>query len=292
MKIRRKTRVLALAALAIAAMLLLVNGLNGLTLKPGRSLFFGADFIFAPGEAQYLPGGELILWFIRVVFGLAWIGLPLMVIYLIVSAEARRKMLRFLKRTLPPLIVLFTLAKIAQILLSGRSLAEAISPGAGAGGQDLSTEGLEPFSGQPPEWLVILSSLLVAGLVLALAVMLVNSRRRKKAGETPVARIAREAQQALDEINAGADLGGTIIRCYHDMAAVILEQRGLARDRAMTAHEFEAFLSEKGLPFEPLHTLTRLFEDVRYGGIRPGEREERRAVDSLTAIVAACGGQQ
>jgi hypothetical protein len=56
----------------------------------------------------------------------------------------------------------------------------------------------------------------------------------------------------------------------------------------MTPSEFEQALQGKGLPREPVHQLTHLFEEVRYGARQVGEREERQAIDSLSAIVAAC----
>ena len=56
----------------------------------------------------------------------------------------------------------------------------------------------------------------------------------------------------------------------------------------MTPHEFERILQERGLPRGPVHDLTQLFEQVRYGGYNPGRQEERVAVSSLSAIVTAC----
>jgi hypothetical protein len=55
----------------------------------------------------------------------------------------------------------------------------------------------------------------------------------------------------------------------------------------MTTHEFEEILQGKGLPDEPIHQLTLLFEDVRYGNLNPGEADETRAISSLGAIVSA-----
>jgi hypothetical protein len=64
--------------------------------------------------------------------------------------------------------------------------------------------------------------------------------------------------------------------------------RNIHRDRYMTPHEFEAYLEGRGLPREPVRQLTALFEQVRYGGVRPGRADERTAISSLEAIVAAC----
>ena len=42
------------------------------------------------------------------------------------------------------------------------------------------------------------------------------------------------------------------------------------------------------LPGGRVPRLTRLFEDVRYGTVSPGKREEQQAIASLKAIAEAC----
>ena len=98
-----------------------------------------------------------------------------------------------------------------------------------------------------------------------------------------------QAQSALDALQAGGDLKNTIIKCYYQMCAVINEHRGILRSQTMTPHEFEDYLASKGLPGEPVHQLTHLFEDVRYGNLLAGAAEEQVALNSLTAIIEACG---
>jgi hypothetical protein len=72
------------------------------------------------------------------------------------------------------------------------------------------------------------------------------------------------------------------------MLQAVEEYKNIRRDRDMTPHEFELALERRGLPREPIHQLTELFEQVRYGGQVPGRAEERLAVSSLSAIVSAC----
>jgi len=43
-----------------------------------------------------------------------------------------------------------------------------------------------------------------------------------------------------------------------------------------------------GLPVNPVHELTRLFEDVRYGDLVVGDEERKRAVNALRVIAAVC----
>jgi hypothetical protein len=72
------------------------------------------------------------------------------------------------------------------------------------------------------------------------------------------------------------------------MSRVVAEAREIRRDKATTPHEFEDVLAQAGLPAEPLHALTKVFEDVRYGGLTPGPAERQAAIVSLEAIAAAC----
>ena len=61
------------------------------------------------------------------------------------------------------------------------------------------------------------------------------------------------------------------------------------REETMTAREFEDQLVKKGLPQEAIRTLTRLFEQVRYGSAPPNPRDEVLALECLTDIAKACG---
>jgi hypothetical protein len=79
-----------------------------------------------------------------------------------------------------------------------------------------------------------------------------------------------------------------IIRAYRQMSRSVAEGRKLVRQQTMTPREFEEYLAAAGLPSAPVQVLTHLFEDVRYGGLVAGSAERQAAIDSLTAIAAAC----
>jgi hypothetical protein len=112
-----------------------------------------------------------------------------------------------------------------------------------------------------------------------------NAQRRLR---EPLKNVEREAQAALDAIMAGADLREAILLCYLQMVETIKEYRGIYRDQDMTPREFEVFLEKRGVPRDPVHQLTRLFEDVRYGTFKPGRTDEQTAISSLSSIVSAC----
>jgi hypothetical protein len=113
-------------------------------------------------------------------------------------------------------------------------------------------------------------------------------RRTRRKEELPLEKIERRAQDAIDELAAGGDLREVIQRCYFRMIDALHEYRNIDRERDVTPHEFELILQRHGLPPDPVHQLTDLFERVRYGAHRPGRQDEQLAVSSLSAIVAAC----
>jgi len=101
--------------------------------------------------------------------------------------------------------------------------------------------------------------------------------------------IAQAARTSLDDLSAGRDLDDAVMRCYLRMTEVVAHQRGLQRNRAMTAAEFSVRLQEAGLPTVAVHRLTNLFESVRYGARGTGDRERQEATECLGSILAACG---
>jgi hypothetical protein len=114
-------------------------------------------------------------------------------------------------------------------------------------------------------------------------------RASREAAGDATARLADEAQDALDALLAGGNIRDTVIRCYIQMTQVLAKERNVRREEAMTPREFqEILLTKLKLPETPVRRLTNLFEAVRYGDYRPGKREEMEAIDSLTAIAAAC----
>jgi hypothetical protein len=121
--------------------------------------------------------------------------------------------------------------------------------------------------------------LAAAGIAAGAGLLYWSSRRRPKDA------LRREAERAIDELRAGSDIHGTIVRCYLQMSRALQKERGIELEQTMTARDFELLLEARGIPRDPVHTLTRLFEQARYGRTRPGPEDEQRAMDCLTAIV-------
>jgi len=275
-------------ALATVALLLLAAGLNGLELQPGRP-FAGRLTTEedgsgpAPARAPIPDTALLVVGLILALFA------PLAIVYLLVKGDRRRRML----------YALSLLLGLVGLYLAGRvrPAQELVLPPTEVAGEILLDDSMLAAPGapvvelevRPPAWLAWLAAALLA--LLAAAIVLATAWLvwvRARPAPDPLPRIAEEAQAALADLDAGAGVRDAVMRCYLEMSRVLEQERGLARDEAMTPREFEAALQNVGLPREAVANLTRLFEAVRYGAARTGRREEEQARACLSAIVAAC----
>ena len=285
---RRKIVIISLGVLVLAVILLSAS-LTGLKLQEGQILILNNRLPVA-NNMDNLPGGLFILQFIRFVYLLALIMTPFMIIYLIISPKGRKAFLRYLQVVISISLIIFFISKFISSLRAENSKESGgLTAGLPQTGTGL-TANLPPVP-TPSEGLIL-------GLSIALAVIVTLVMlglgylmwRRIPRPENGMVRIAFEAQNTLDDLRAGGNLKNAIMRCYYEMSRVINEQRGLQRDRTMTPREFEVYLESNGLPEAPVRQLTHLFEDVRYGDIEVGEKEEQLAQNSLTAIIEAVKG--
>ena len=84
-------------------------------------------------------------------------------------------------------------------------------------------------------------------------------------------------------------VGNPVRQLVQDGADVsaVEKRHGLTRDVAMTSSEFARRLEMAGLPSEAVHTLTRLFESVRYGARRSTADEIDQAVKENLAYLSS-----
>jgi preprotein translocase subunit SecG len=282
----KKLWTLLLLGLAVAAIIVLASGLSGLELLPGHPFSFGgglpsmsggSSFSQSPPIADFLR--ILMAFFILVLF-------PLSIIYLIISSEARKRLLRDAIAILSFIVLLYFISRaLHQFGLQPQgNLPQAPAPPPAT---DLPAPA--DFVSHPPQWFVFTASLILIGLLLALLWFLWQ-RAGRRGRVAPLQALAQEAEEALADLRAGGNLKDTIMRCYAEMSRVLRERRGIRRKKAMTPREFEQHLQAAGLSDEHVQRLTRLFEAVRYGGKKTGEREEREAQACLEAIVVAYEG--
>jgi hypothetical protein len=72
------------------------------------------------------------------------------------------------------------------------------------------------------------------------------------------------------------------------MSLALEQEQGIERKDFMTTREFEHLLETAGVPHDPIHQLTRLFEAVRYGNWQPNPVDEQKAIHCLQAIMLYC----
>lgn len=279
-------------SIALIALLVLSAGLSQVELLPGQPINLADIQNPITGEAASPQPASVALgavWNLVFVV-LVWIALPLAVIHLILSPEARRRVLRDVSMLLGFVIFWLLLPRVLANNLDNLQLPVPTAPDTGplgraTGGPDLMTDA--------PNGLVALITILVA---LALAATLVGGawwlwqRRRgttKRQPGTPTDRVAEQAQHTLGDLHAGRDFKDTIVRCYVEMSRVLAQHRGVERPADMTPREFQRLLSEIGLPMQPVQQLTRLFEAARYGDGPVTARDEEDAEACLTAIVTS-----
>lgn len=289
---RNRRWTLLLAGLAILAMVLVAAGLSNLELLPGR--LPPRVEVPAESEAARPPSfrSELISVIVAVMGVLTVVFLVLFIFYLLFSDDSKKRLLIGLG-LLFWLVLLYILSRAnppppeevqpTPLPTLGPTVAAptALPSGADAPIVDLVM--------RPPVWLVWLGAVVLALLAIgALAGIAWLIWAQGQRTTTPLEQLAREAEQALGALEAGADINDTIMRCYLEMSEILKRERGIVRQEAMTPREFARALRGTGLPQERVTQLTGLFEKVRYGASTPDEGEERQAVLCLEAVVEAC----
>lgn len=287
-----RARALVFSLVAVLFVFLLAAGLTGLELLPGEPQAFGWAFQFMDFSGASIPANDNIMKVVRVIYIIALVLFPVWVVYMIVNPKARKRFLRDM--------IFFTTMIVMILMIANRfsemEREEEEEQGFGEFGQPpefgLPEESAFDPNAGPPESIVWIASLVVSLFIVILVAVVVwiiwRSRRREVSA---VERIALEVQNALDDLEAGADFRNVVIRCYSEMVQTLKKERNIQRSGNLTPREFEDALDSLGFPNQPVHELTHLFEGVRYGRKEITRREELIAVDSLSAILDACRSQ-
>jgi hypothetical protein len=130
----------------------------------------------------------------------------------------------------------------------------------------------------PLLWLVGIG---LFALIVLVGVWIFPSSRSAR----PIDLVGLEAEKARRALSTGSDLKDVIITCYREMSLALKKGRGIEREASMTTGEFETSLEAAGIPHEPIHQLTGLFDAVRYGDWQPGPAEKQKAIQCLEAIM-------
>lgn len=289
-------KTLMLAGLVLLIFMVLASALSSVELAPGDSSplqqLLQRLKPQVEGEQTTSPiGSMLVLGILRFMILFMIIGLPFAVIYFVISPEFRRQVMRQSVRAGMLLVGLYLLIRLRLLhsldKLWDSSLTDAELHADAAKILRAFTE----LHADPPRWVLLLSSfllalLLSAGILWALQFL---RRREQPAPENSFEELVADvAQNAIDTYHTDGNFRNVVIRCYVEMGAAVEKYRGIQRQNTMTPREFEMQLTQLGFPPEPIRYLTRMFEVVRYGTQIPDEAEEQQTMHSLTAIIRAC----
>jgi hypothetical protein len=270
---RKSALILLLASLILTAFI--ATGLSGLRFEPGMPLpTLEHGEVALPAKEKEAVGLPLNA-FAGIIL-LILLGVVLLVVFVLALRGVPWKQLLRRAWSLVWKIGLVT-AVIAVVLVAllqkspGTAAAEPLPPA-----KPLATAPL----GRVPTVLLWLVGIGLVGGAVALGIALVTARRRPAAAPWEI-----ELEGARDALREGGDLRQVIINCYRRMGRALREEQNLQREEFMTTGEFEALLTAKGVPREPVHQLTQLFEAVRYGSSQPDTAEENRALTCLEAIL-------
>ena len=137
-----------------------------------------------------------------------------------------------------------------------------------------------PLESAPPSLLWLIGIGLFVISVLVLMWIFTPSHRA-----SPIDLVGLEAEKARQALKTGVDLRDVIVHCYVQMSLALKQEQGIERKDFMTTGEFERLLETAGIPHEPIHQLTRLFDAVRYGHWQPSPVDEQKAIQALEAIM-------
>ncbi len=291
---RRRWTIGGTIALTVLALAALAAGLSNVDLGSGNPLPSVEAFEFDSSPGAPAPASPLAETVVRVVLAIVfWVLLPISLLYLLVSAKARRILLRNLA-VFALLLLMFYL--VVQLADNG-AMDEAREPAVPQAGEtpDAATRPVDPpdYVSQPPDWIVLVASALVFAAVGFVGWRLWTQRADPQAEETELAdELAQRAGAALDDVRSGQAFANVVLRCYRDMERSVRRAQGLSRRASMTPREFERRLVEAGLDAEAVRGLTRLFERVRYGNEDVGPNDEAEAEACLAAIAGRVGSEE
>jgi len=282
-----KLSILILAGVAIVALVLLAASLSRVEFEPGKRLSFGHG---EPPERGGVPQFDLdLLW--RIIIWCFFALVPFSIIAGIIWPENfKYALIRAAVLILFLILLAFTIRALKEFIEQLLAALQGLERPAPAPSDPAPGEAL-PISPAPaPGWTVF--PFLLVGLVsLTLLGWWLRRLWLGRQARGPLEEISALAGAAADELAAGGNLKNTVLRCYREMSRILSEREHVPFEEAMTAREFEQRLRRAGVRDEHVTRLSRLFEEVRYGGRESGEREEQRALECLRAVERAYGGE-
>ena len=271
-----KRKTLILLGLVMIITMVIAASLPQLQLQPGMPLprLQGGNVVAPPVEEEPIEAIPVSK-FVVIFFSLILAGSMLYVMYKLIRGADWKEIKAFIRMMVVISLVVSGVVFLIMLMPRSESFAEAEMPLPTP--QPLPTSPLGPV---PPSllWLVGIG-LLVASILMAMWI-LTSSRQAK-----PIDLVGLEAEKAWQALKIGLDLKDVIIKCYRQMSMALEQEKGIERKDFMTTGEFEILLEDEGIPHDPIHQLTRLFDAVRYGNWQPNPLDEQNAIQCLEAIM-------
>jgi hypothetical protein len=271
-----KQKTLILIGMVILVTTVIAAGLPQLQLQPGMPIprLQGGDVVVASAAREpiaVVPISKLAVIFFTLIFA----GSVLYMIYKLIRGTNWQELLIFIRMMV--VISLVISGVVFMIFLLPKSESSGVAEIPLSSPQPLPTS---PLGSTPPSllWLVGIG-LLVASILVG--VWITTSFRQAR----PLDLVELEAEKAWQALKTGLDLKDVIITCYRQMSLALEKEKGIERKDFMTTGEFEILLEDVGIPHDPIHQLTRLFNAVRYGNWRPNPADKQSAIQCLEAIM-------
>jgi hypothetical protein len=262
--------------LAASLMVLIAAALPQLELKPGIPLpKWEGGTLPSPIDSQ--PNVTISLsTFFKALFEVVGLIVALYCLYKFLKGVPWKDILGpALRIGLVAGVAIAILFAFANLQITPGSLASEVLP------PELHLEERPPL-GSPPAILVRLVWIGLGIMLLILGIWVSKRRAQDRRAGDPV---TVEAEYAIQALQQGLDFRNVIVQCYRQMSAALQKEQGIELENSMTAREFERLLEAKGLPRDPVHQLTQLFEAARYSLRQFTPTDEQTAFECLCTIV-------
>lgn len=275
---KNKRQLLFFLGLAAILFVLLASGLPRLELQAGMPLpdLNNGQVVLTAQEDEPLLVISINTFFLEFLLLLLIIALVYVLIQF--ARGANWKTIRSILKQVIVILIAICILVLLAILLLPRSesvvVNEMILP--------TPTEAVRTPLGETPNLLIWLAGIGIFLVLLAGGVWLYRLNNRPP---DQMSLLAQEAEKARLAILSGQNLKNVIFACYRQMGLALQQEQGLEREFYMTPHEFETLLQQAGVPYEPVHQLTTLFEAVRYGRWSPNATDEQKAIRAFEDIV-------
>jgi len=280
------SRIISLVVSGVGALtiIILAASLSNLEFSSGQNLLYDIN---EPGfPKNFLEYSDMLVSFF---LSSIVILIPLAIILLVYSTEAREILKRNLKGTFIFLAFLL-LARYFGMKFGGKGISNGLTTGDSTAPNSIdisqSLRGnigeIEPYT--PPDfagWQGYIIGLIIF-ILLGLLIFFLWDRNRSKGKDLGII-----ASETIEEIRAGRRWEDAVIECYSQMSIAVSKKRKLDRKKSMTPNEFAQILISTGLPEKPVLALTRLFEKARYSPRSSQSNETNEAIQCLTQIKQA-----